>query len=187
MKKQLSRFVGILVLVLFANQPLWATCGGGGGGGVGGMSGGGGGANAPVYTVPWRLRKPADAPAMGLILYWFPASDNELRNSSLRESRALSLYATQCVSMEYGTNATPNIQKLLGESKPPVAVLATPDGSLVNRIENKDGKLKVTDLEKLVEAEVKQRESALDAQMKDAGEKLKAGDKDSAIKIYRAV
>ncbi len=89
------------------------------------MSGGnGGGASPPVYIVPWKLRAPKDSPAMGLILYWFPASQNELKISPLRESRALSLYASQCVSMEYGTNQTPNIDKLVGESKLPVAVLA---------------------------------------------------------------
>src|SRR5438128_1159516 len=188
MKTQISRSIALSLLFAFSLQSVWATCGGGGGGGVGGMSGGnGGGSNAPVYIVPWKLRAPKDPPAMGLVLYWFPASQNELKNSSLRESRTLSLYATQCVSMEYGTNETPNADKLLGESKLPVAVLATPDGAPVNKIEAKDGKLKVGDVEKLVESEVKQRESLVDAQIKDAADKAKAGDKDSAIKIYRAV
>jgi tetratricopeptide (TPR) repeat protein len=187
MKTQPARSVALLLLILFSVQSSWATCGGGGGGGVGGMSGGGGGSNAPVYTVPWRVRSPKDAPAMGLVLYWFPASENELRNSSLRESRALSLYATQCVSMEVADPQIPNAEKLIGESKLPVAVLATPDGTPVNKIENKAGKLKVADVEKVVEGEVKQRESAVDTQMKDAGAKVKAGDNDGAIKIYRAV
>jgi tetratricopeptide (TPR) repeat protein len=188
MKTSFVRSVAVAVLILFSFQTFWATCGGGGGGGVGGMSGGGGGSSAPVvYTVPWKVRKAKDAPAMGLVLYWFPASENELRNSSLRESRALSLYATQCVSMELADNQIPNAQKLIGDSTLPVAVLATPDGTPVNKIENKAGKLKVADVEKLVEGEVKQRESAVDTQMKDAGAKVKAGDNDGAIKIYRAV
>jgi tetratricopeptide (TPR) repeat protein len=188
MKTSFVRSVAVAVLILFSFQTFWATCGGGGGGGVGGMSGGGGGSSAPVvYTVPWKVRKAKDAPAMGLVLYWFPASENELRNSSLRESRALSLYATQCVSMELADNQIPNAQKLIGDSTLPVAVLATPDGTPVNKIENKAGKLKVADVEKLVEGEVKQRESAVDTQMKDAGARVKAGDNDGAIKIYRAV
>jgi tetratricopeptide (TPR) repeat protein len=187
MKTPFVRSIAVAVLILFSVQTFWATCGGGGGGGVGGMSGGGGGSNTPVYTVPWKVRKPKDAPAMGLVLYWFPASENELRNSSLRESRALSLYATQCVSMEVADNQIPNAEKLIGESKLPVAVLATPDGTPVNKIENKAGKLKVADVEKLIEGEVKQRESAVDAQMKDAAAKVKSGDNDGAIKIYRAV
>ena len=103
--------------------------------------GGSGGSNTPVYVVPWKVRKPKDPPAMGLVLYWFPASNNELNNSSLRESRALSLYASQCVSMELADTHIQNADKLVGESKLPVAVLANPDGTPVSKIENKDGKL----------------------------------------------
>ena len=149
--------------------------------------GGGGGSNAPVYIVPWKIRKASDAPAAGLVLYWFPASQNEIRNSSLRESRALSLYASQCVSMEIADNRVANADKLMGDSKLPVAVLAKPDGSVVSKAENASGKLKVTDVEKLVDGEMKQRQSAVDAQMNDAAAKLKAGDKNGAIAGYKAV
>src|SRR6266849_5406209 len=172
MKNQLFRSIAVALLALFFIQTSFATCGGGGGGGGGGMSNGGGsgGSNTPVYVVPWKLRKPKDPPAMGLVLYWFPASQHELKVSSLRESRPLSLPASQGASMEFGTNETPNIDKLVGESKLPVAVLATPDGTPVSKIENKDGKLKVTEVEKVVESEMKQRESAVDGQMKDAAD-----------------
>ena len=191
MKTPLKHFFAILLTMLFAVSPALATCGGGGGGGGGGMAGGsgsGGGGGAPtVYYVPWKIRKPTDAPAAGLVLYWFPASTAELKNSSLRESRALSLYASQCISMELADGATPNAQKLLGESKPPVAVLATPDGTPVSKIENKDGKLKVAEVEKLVESEVKQRESALDDHLKEAKAKATAGDNAAAIKLYQSV
>jgi tetratricopeptide (TPR) repeat protein len=187
MKTRFVRSIAVAVLVLFSVQTLLATCGGGGGGGVGGMAGGGSGASAPVYIVPWKVRKPKDAPPQGLVLYWFPASVDEMKRSSLRESRALSLYATQCVSMELADTHLPNADKLLGESKLPVAVLATPDGTPINKVENTDGKLKVELVAKLVDGEVKQREGSLDAQMKDAAAKVKAGDNDGAIKIYRAV
>jgi len=187
MKTVTFRSIALSLLVLFFAQSSWATCGGGGGGGGGGMTNGGGGSNTPVYVVPWKVRRSNDPPAMGLILYWFPASENELRNSSLRASRTLSLYASQCVSMEWADGHTPNAAKLVGESKLPVAVLANPDGSVVNKVENQDGKLKVGVVEKLLDNEMKQRDGALDGQMKDAGDKVKAGDKDSAIKIYRAV
>ena len=188
MKTQFVRSVAVSIIILFSVQTFWATCGGGGGGGVGGMSGGGGGASSPpVYNVPWKIFKVKEAPAQGLILYWFPASNDEIKRSSLRESRTLSLYATQCVTMELADSQIPNADKLIGESKLPVAVLATPDGRPVNKLENKDGKLKVFDVEKLVESEVKQRDSSVDSQMKEAAAKVKAGDNDGAIKIYRAV
>src|SRR5712691_2030128 len=189
MKNQLFRSIAVALLGLFFIQTSFATCGGGGGGGGGGLSnGGGGGGSIQTYPVPWKLRTPdAPAPAAGLVLYWFPASANEYKNSSLRESRTLSVYAKQCVAMEVGDGRVPNYNKLTGDSKLPVAVLATPDGTPVNKVENKDGKLKVTDVEKLLDAEMKQRETAVDGQLKDAAAKVKAGDNDGAIKGYRAV
>ncbi len=182
-----ARLMATLLIVLFAISPAWATCGGGGGGGGGGMSGGGGGSSPEVYYVPWKVRAPKDPPAKGLVLYWFPASKEELEKSSLRASRPLSLYATQCISMELADTRIPNAEKLVGESKLPVAVLATPDGTPVNKVENKDGRLKVEQVEKVVETEVKTRESALDEQLKDAKAKATAGDKDAAIKLYQSV
>jgi hypothetical protein len=186
MKTQFAPSIAVALLVLFLAQSSFATCGGGGGGGGGGMSSGGNNMpSAPVYVVPWKPAK--NPPATGLVLYWFPVSQNELDHSSLRESRTLSLYASQCVSMEVADNRTANAAKLVGDSNLPVAVLATPDGAPISKVENKDGKLKVGDVEKLVEAEMKGRESALDARMKDAAGKVKAGDKDGAIAIYKGV
>lgn len=190
MKTKYARSIAVALLALFFVQSSWATCGGGGGGGGGGMSNGGGAGagNAPTYPVPWKIYKAKETPATGgLVLFWFPASQNEIRNSSLKESRTLSLYASQCVAMEVADTRIPNADKLLGDSQLPVAVLATPDGTPVKKVENKDGKLKVADVEKVVDGEMKQRETSLDGQLKDAAAKVKAGDNDGAIKEYRAV
>ena len=157
-----ARSLTILLITLFAVSPAWATCGGGGGGGGGGMSGsgGGGGPAAETYPVPWKVRDAKRRSPRGLVLYWFPASKEELQKSSLRQSRTLSLYASQCVAMELADTRLPNADKLLGESKLPVAVLATPDGTPVSKVENKDGKLKVGEVEKVVDTEMKTRASA---------------------------
>jgi len=148
--------------------------------------GGGGGSNAPVYVVPWKIRKASDPAPGGLVLYWFPRSADEIKASSLRQSRVLSLYASQCVSMELADGQTPHSNELVGSSTLPVAVLAKPDGTAVNKVENTNGKLKVADVEKLVDTEMKQRESDLTAQMKEAAGKS-ATDKDGAIAMYRSV
>src|SRR5437588_2550355 len=89
--------------------------------------------------------------------------------------------------MELADGQIPHADKLIGDSKLPVAVLATPDGTPVSKVDNTAGKLKVADVEKLVDGEVKTREGSLDGQMKDAAAKVKAGDKDGAITIYKAV
>src|SRR5882724_1685631 len=189
MKTQIYRSIAVALLALFFAQSSFATCGGGGGGGGGGMAnsgGSGGGSNAPVYIVPWKA--PSTPPAGGLVLYWFPVSQKELDNSSLKQSRILSLYASQCVAMQAAkTEQLPTADKLIGESKLPVAVLAKADGTPINKVENTSGKLKVTDVEKLVDTEMKQREGAVDTQMKDAAGKVKAGDKDGAIAEYKTV
>jgi len=181
------RSLTLFLITLFAVSPAWATCGGGGGGGGGGMTGGSGGSAAETYPVPWKIRDAKTPPAKGLVLYWFPASPDELKRSSLRMSRTLSLYATQCVSMELADSRIPNADKLLGESKLPVAVIATPDGTPVTRVETKDGKLRVEAVEKVLDAEVKTRGRALDEQLNAAKAKAAAGDKDEAIKLLQAV
>jgi tetratricopeptide (TPR) repeat protein len=186
---RLGRALTLLLVSLFIASPALATCGGGGGGGGGGMpsGGGGGSANPEVYFVPWKMRAPKDPPPKGLIVYWFPASKEELQKSSLRTSRPLSLYATQCVTMELADSRIPNAETLIGNSTLPVAVLATPDGTPVSKVENKGGKLMVLDVEKVVTTEVKQREASVDTKLKDAKAKAAAGENAEAIKLFQSV
>ena len=189
MKTQLSRTLATLLITLFSLSPVWATCGGGGGGGTGGV-GGGGRSEGPapaVYKVPWLMFETRNVPQKGLILYWFPASNNELKQSSLWGSRILTLYSAQCVAMRVADAKQPELQQIIGDSALPVAVLASADGSPIKKVENTGGKLKVEQVEKLVEAEMKQRETALDTSLKTGKEKAKAGDKDGAIALLKPV
>jgi tetratricopeptide (TPR) repeat protein len=191
MKNLLPRLTAALLTLLLLPAPDWATCGGGGGGGMGGMRGPGmgGGGDQQVYQVPWKLLKPEDQLAAGgLVVYWFPSSANEFQKSSLRNSRDLSMYATQCVTMGVADASTPLGQKFLtsGE-KLPVIVFAKSDGTVITRLENTNGFLKVEQVEKLVDTEMKQREESIKENMKAAKEKAKSGDKDGAIPLYRSV
>ena len=193
MRSFFAKSIAFMLVTAFVCTPVWATCGGGGGGGGGGMAGGGGSgggnnANPVVYHVPWKLPAEVKKPVTeGLILYWFPATPQEIKASSLRESRDLSLYAGQCVSMQLADGHTPNAETLIGDSKLPVAVLAAPDGTAVGKLENTGGKLKVADVEKLVGTEVKTRGTNLDNNLKDAKAKATAGEKDAAIKLFKTV
>jgi len=190
MKTQLSRALATTLIVLFSLSPAWATCGGGGGGGTGGVGGGSKGAEGPdpaVYMVPWKIWEASKAPHKGLVLYWFPATNDEIKKSSLRASRLLTLYSSQCVTMTVADAKTPELQPIIGDSALPVAILATADGAPIKKIDNTGGKLKVDQVEKVVEAEMKQREATLDTQLKDAKEKIKAGDKENAIALLKPV
>ena len=193
MKERISRLTALFMVLLLLPAPDWATCGGGGGGGMGGMRGGGpssgagGGGNEQVYQVPWKMMKPEEAPAAGgLVVYWFPSSVQEFQKSSLRNSRSLSLYATQCVTMGVADAGTTLGQKFLSGDKLPVVVLAKADGTVINKLQNNNGFLKVDQVEKLVESEMKQREEAVKNELKAAKEKAKSGDKDGAISLYRS-
>jgi tetratricopeptide (TPR) repeat protein len=189
MNTPLSRALATLLIVFFSLSPAWATCGGGGGGGTGGVGGGGrsAGPDPVVYNVPWNMWDAHKAPQRGLVLYWFPASNNEVEKSSLRRSRLLTLYAGQCVTMTVADSKTPELQKIIGDSAVPVAVLATVDGAPIKKVENTGGKLKAEDVEKILDAEMKQREAALDEQLKGGKEKAKAGDKDGATALLKPV
>jgi tetratricopeptide (TPR) repeat protein len=195
MKTTLARLMALLMvaILLFSAPAGWATCGGGGGGGGGGMSAGGGPGAAPpdqqVYMVPWKVQSTSDpAPKTGLVLYWFPSSKEELQKSSLRTSRQLSLFAAQCVAMQVATgDASESTLKLAEGAKLPIAVLATPDGTAIVKADNKDGFLRVDQVEKMVTDEMKKREQAADQQIKAAKEKEKSGDNPGAITTLKAV
>jgi len=188
MKNMSFRAVSLLLVFAFISTPIWATCGGGGGGGGGGMSGNNSSGGDPtVYFVPWKLADPAKPVTSGLILYWFPASKDELHVSPLRESRDLSLYASQCVAMQLADGRLPNADALLGDSKLPVAVLADPTGKVIGKIDNNNGKLSLPAVEKLVGTEVKSRKTDADTQLKDGRTAEAAGNKDAAIKAFQTV
>jgi tetratricopeptide (TPR) repeat protein len=191
MKTTIVRALAVALMLAIAAPEGWATCGGGGGGGVGGMSpGSGGGAGMPeqVYYVPWKVLQANEAARTeGLVLYWFPSSPEELQRSSLRVSRELALYASQCVAMQVAGVSTPPGQKFVADSKLPVAVLATADGKLVGKLENTNGRLNIGDVEKLLGSEMKKREDALSEQLKDGKSRAKSGDSAGAISALRTV
>jgi len=183
------RFLSLGAINVFVASTALATCGGGGGGGMGGMAPGGSGGGMPqqVYYVPWKMAKPTDASAAnGLVLYWFPSSQNELQNSSLRVSRPLSVYATQCVAMEVADPSSSFRTKFAAGDMLPVAVLTTSDGGVVGKLENKNGRLNVEDVEKLLGTEMKKREDALENQLRAAKETAKT-DKEKAIPLYQTI
>ena len=168
------------MVLLLLPAPDWATCGGGGGGGMGGMRSGGapGMGSEQVYQVPWKILKPEDALVPGgLVVYWFPSSVQEFQKSSLRNSRSLSLYATECVTMGVAEASSTLGQKFVGGDKLPVVVLAKTDGTVINKLQNNNGFLKVDDVEKLVESEMKQREEAVKNESKRPRKKQNRGTK----------
>ena len=174
------------VMTLSLVGQLGATCGGGGGGGNGGM--GSGGSSGEAYEVPWRIfdaKQPL--PAHGLLLYWFPATASEVQKSSLRTSRDLALYASQDITMVIADGGAPVVQTLTAPVKLPLAVLADAGGTIIGRVDGKDGKLRASAVENLVGNEMHRRDELLVKYLADGKAKAAAGDKDGAIAAYQAV
>lgn len=190
-RKSFLYFPLLILMVAASASTSRATCGGGGGGGTGGMSGGIGGAPSAgdqPYPVPWKIIKPDDPPLTdGLAVYWFPSSQAELEKSSLRFSRILALYSQQCVTMGIVDFHTPLGKQFVADGEAPVAVLAAPDGSLLGKAENANGFLKVEQVEKLIQNEMKQREDGIELQLREAKEKAKEGHSDAAIPLLRSI
>jgi tetratricopeptide (TPR) repeat protein len=187
-KNSLALPLALTLLLSFA--PVFATCGGGGGGGMGGMDG-----NDKVYDVPWQKLK-GDAipppetlknPKSGLLVFWIPATDMELRMSTLKVSRPLAMYAAQCVNLYTVKDDTTVGHQLLGDGKASMVVMTGPDGTVLGKAESTYGPLKVEQVEELVTGEIKKRDDALKASMDDAAAKAQAGDNQGAIDGYRAV
>jgi tetratricopeptide (TPR) repeat protein len=188
MRNPSARVLALIVLCLAATPALRATCGGGGGGGVGGMNSTGG-MTEQVYFVPWKVLNPGDAPAKGnLILYWLPATREEIKRSELLTSRQLSIFATQCVGMQVVRPDDAAMIDKLGETgKLPAVVLADLEGKSVVKLDTDSGTLRLSAVEKMVRDELGTREGALDKMLKEANAKSGAGEKDAAVDLYKQV
>jgi len=188
MKRRFAGPLSVAAVVLLVVVDVLATCGGGGGGGTGGM-GSMGGMTETVFPVPWKVVTGGDGlPQGSLAVYWFPASQVELEKSSLRNSRTLSLYSQQCVLMGVADVKTELGQKFAADAKLPLAVLADSEGKVINKAAGgDDGKLKVQPVEKMLEAEMKQRESVVKGSFEAARDLMKKGDKDGAIAQFKSV
>jgi len=69
----------------------------------------------------------------------------------------------------------------------PVAVLLDGDGKQLGKVDNDRGALKVAAVEKLVRDQLRAREAVLDARLDDARKKAVAGDRDSAVAVYKSI
>jgi tetratricopeptide (TPR) repeat protein len=144
--------------------------------------------NRQVYQVPWKaFHADKPAPTEGLVLYWFPASANEVQNSSLRTSRDLSLYAGGCIAMFVADGSAPIVKKLGADAAAPLAVLADADGNVLGKVGAHKGKLLAEDVEDMVEAELNRRDDLLGANISEGKAKVKAGDKAGATQLFQGV
>ena len=209
MTRTLRFLLALLVLAALCALPLAATCGGGGGGGMGGVRTSGGPAEgvdtlgrreaAATYQVPWAvvhngeevpapLAAPAGAPADNLVVYWFPRTQQEAKSSDLQASRELTLLTARCVTLALVASDNAELRGRFRGGTGPYVVLAEADGKELGRVAADSGPhLKAAQVEKLVSAELRGREAALDRQLAAAHDKEGHGDVGGAVALYQQV
>ena len=187
----MRKSIALASLLLFVFGDAYATCGGGGGGGMGGM--------VPrmqerdqsrpnAYVVPWKVLEDGEAPLnTPLVLYWFPATREEMQQGELVASRLLTLFSAQCVGMQLvRPDDKTTVAKFEVTNKVPAALLVGGD-KVIARVDANNGVLRVSEVENMVHHELYLRSVALDAQLAEAKKKAGAGDRDGAIAVYQKV
>lgn len=141
-----------------------------------------------VSLVPWKVLDRGAAVNAPLVLYWVPASRDELRRSELLTSSELTLFASQCVAMRvvrFDDDIT--LEKLQVEHELPVAVLVDADGHLLAEVAPRDGKLDIGAVEAMVRDELDRRATEAEELLDDARAKANDGETAAAIAMYRSV
>lgn len=142
-----------------------------------------------ISFVPWKVLQPGEAPAKApLVLFWIPASASDFKHSDLLISRPLTIYASQCVAMHVIRNDdTAMISRFGVGGELPVAVLVGSDGREVAKVGRERGELRLSVVEKMVRDALRDRETALDAQLDEAKKKTLAGERDAAVSLYKTI
>lgn len=141
-----------------------------------------------VSFVPWKLLQPSDEPAHEkLILYWIPATREELRRSELLTSRELMQASTQCVAMQVIRPDDDDRMHALDVDELPAAILVDEEGHELGRVEEDDGALNANDVESIVRDALDARLSAAEAMLDEAQSKLDGGDVAAAVALYERV
>lgn len=141
--------------------------------------------DAHPSLVPWKVIEPgAPRETSPLVLFWVPASRDELRRSELLTSDELTLFSSHCVAMRIvRLDDHETLQRLGVDDELPAAVLADAAGEVIARVPATD----VAEVEAIVREELHERAAVAEAMLDDAREKVDDGELAAAIAIYREV
>ncbi len=138
--------------------------------------------------VPWKVIEPGDSVDTPLVLFWIPASGDEMRRSPLLISDELTRYSSRCVAMRVvRVDDNARLTKLKVEGELPMAVLADGGGRVISAVESERGVLSVREVEELVRDELDSRLANADALLNEASRRAGDGDVDTAEVLYREV
>ena len=136
-----------------------------------------------LSLVPWKIMQPDETLRTPLVLFWLPASPDELRRSELLTSDELTFFSSRCVAMRVVRSDDRELLEKLGAGGEAEVILADSEGTVLARSDAH----KAAEVEEMVRAELDRRSSEADEQLDDAREKADAGETDAAVELYRAV
>ena len=173
------RFLRSFLAVVLLAVPLLAQ-GGRGGPGTG---------NPDEHLVPWKFQQAGGEIGGGpVVLYWLPASQDELKHSPLLTSRALLDVTSRCVGFEIVTpDDTRSIEKLGATGKLPMAVITDDRGRVVRSIASARGALSASAVDEMVAAELRARDDAVYVALTDAKRAAAANENEKAIALYQGI
>ncbi|HYC89588.1 MAG TPA: hypothetical protein VEO54_10295 [Thermoanaerobaculia bacterium] len=141
-----------------------------------------------VSLVPWKVIEPGESVEAPLVLYWIPASRDDLRRSPLLTSDELTLYSSRCVAMRVvRVDDGARLAKLQVDGELPVAVLADGTARVIATVAGERGVLSVVQVEELVREELETRMANADTLLDEARRRLDEGDPETAQELYREV
>jgi hypothetical protein len=131
---------------------------------------------------------PAETIDAPLVLFWIPATPDELRRSELLTSYDLTLFSSRCVAMRVVRfNDSARLTRLDVGPEVPMVVLTDREGNVLGRLEAEDGKLPVSEVEDLVREELEEREEEADALLDRARTRAARQDDAAAMTLYEEV
>lgn len=180
------RFAVASLLILTLVSPLHAQSGREGRGG--GRSGPGTG-NPDEHLVPWMyLSKGGDLVKGPVVLYWLPASTDEMKRSSLLTSHALLEASARCVGFEIVLpDDAISIGKLNASGTLPFAALIDTQGRVTRSVANAHGALSTAAVERMLAEELGARDEAVFRDLTEAKRRASAGEKDQSIDLYKQI
>jgi hypothetical protein len=140
-----------------------------------------------VSLVPWKVVGTGEVVEAPLVLFWIPATREELRRAELLESEELTLFSSRCVAMRVVRfDDRARLAKLEVGANVPMVVLVDRDGTVRGRISSEDGAVPLDEVEELVRDELSRREAEAEA-MLDRARALAGERTTAAAAIYEAV
>ena len=109
------------------------------------------------------------SPRAQLVLYWLPASRDDMRHSELLTSRALTLYSTQCVAMHVvRPDDFERLAHLGANGKAPLVLLVDAEGREVTHVDQEAGALRIATVEKMLRDQLRGLEDEAERSIDEA-------------------